>query len=205
MAVGMVVFDLGQVLVDWDPALTQDGVAATPEACRGEWAGFVRRTDFWTFNKRLDEGLPLAEAREWFARHHGEDVAFLDRYVSCYARSVKGAVPGMPVLVEDLRAGGVRVGGLSNWPAELYHHATDRVALVSELEDVVVSGRVGVRKPDPAIYHLMLDSFGTDPSATVFVDDVEENVDAARSVGIDGVLFTGAAALRGELRRRGAL
>ncbi|WP_043535166.1 HAD family hydrolase [Actinomyces polynesiensis] len=200
MAVQMVVLDLGNVLIDWDPALTQEGWAT-----REEWECFVERTDFWAFNRTLDAGVPLDRAHAWFAEHHGEDIAFLDRYLSTFANSLRGTVPGMAEVVGEVRASGTRVGGLSNWPGELFHHARERIPLLGALEDVVVSGYEGVRKPDPRIYRLMLDRFSLDPSATVFVDDVEENVRAADELGIQGILFTGAEDLRGALTSRGVL
>lgn len=200
MTVDMVVLDLGNVLIDWDPALTQGGAVG-----RADWEHFVDRTDFWAFNRTLDAGRDLDEARAWFAAHHGEDVAFLDRYVKGFAHSLRGTVTGMEAIVHELLARGVRVGGLSNWPAGLYHHATDNIPLVGELEDVVVSGFEHVRKPDPRIYRLMLTRFTLTPGRTVFVDDVEENVEAARSLGIHALRFSDAGVLRAELGALGVL
>lgn len=200
MTVEMVVLDLGNVLVDWDPALTQGEAVG-----RTDWEQFVDRTDFWAFNRTLDAGRELGEARAWFAAHHGEDVAFLDRYIGSFDRSLRGTVAGMDTLVHDLLARGTRVGGLSNWPAELYHHATDRIPLVGALEDVVVSGFEHLRKPDPRIYRLMLTRFGVAPGRTVFVDDVEENVTAARDLGIHALRFSDATVLRAELGALGVL
>ncbi|MGO3796257.1 MAG: HAD family hydrolase [Pauljensenia sp.] len=200
MTVQMVVFDLGNVLVDWDPTFTQ-GDAATRE----EWERFVVRTDFWTFNRTLDAGVPLSEAHDWFSAHHQEDIAFLDRYVADFGNSLRGPVPGMTEVVGELLDSGMRVGGLSNWSGELFHHATEQIDLVGRLEDVVVSGFEHVCKPDPRIYRLMLDRFSLRPEATVFVDDVEENVEAARDLGIHALLFTGAPDLREDLGRAGVL
>lgn len=200
MPVQMVVFDLGNVLVDWDPALTQGD-----DATREEWERFVERTDFWAFNRRLDAGLPLSAGHGWFSSHHAEDIAFLDRYISGFGSSLRGPMPGMAEVVGELLDSSMRVGGLSNWPGELFHHATERIDLLGRLEDVVVSGFEHVRKPDPRIYRLMLERFSLRPEDTVFVDDVEENVQAARNLGIHALQFTGAQDLRDDLGRAGAL
>ncbi|MFC7580413.1 HAD family hydrolase [Schaalia naturae] len=197
---GIVVFDLGQVLVDWHPEATQE-----PVADAGEWKAFVARTDFWAFNQRLDAGLPLGRARQWFAERYPGDVDFLDRYVANYPASIRGTVAGMDRLVADLLDGGVRIGGLSNWPGELFHHAVDLVPVVSRLEDVVVSGFEGMRKPEARIYRLMLERFGTRPEDTVFVDDSADNIEGAAALGIDAILFTGSEALRQALRHRGLM
>lgn len=194
----MCVFDLGQVLISWDPYLSQP-----PDASRAEWDAFVRRTDFWTFNRRLDAGEPLDQARRWFARRHGRDVEFLDRYIARYGATVRGPMPGMGEVVRGLKERGVRVGGLSNWPTELFHYAREGVALLGELEDVVVSGPLGMRKPDAQIYRHMLTHYGVTPHQVVFVDDSPENVRGAAALGIDAVRFTGADALTDALRARG--
>ena len=84
-------------------------------------------------------------------------------------------------------------------------HAVRREALGSELDDIVVSGRVGLVKPDPAIFELTRDRFGLDPARTVFVDDLPANVEAAQRLGFIGHVFSGAASLRTDLSERGLL
>ncbi|MDN5963262.1 MAG: HAD family phosphatase [Actinomyces sp.] len=200
MHLTMVVFDLGNVLVDWDPVLTQQG-SATPQ----QWQEFVERTDFWALNRTLDAGAEIAPAREAFAAAHGEDVAYLDRYVQHFPASLRGPVPGMTELVEDLERAGLRLGGLSNWSRELYHHASEGIELVGHLEDVVVSGFEGVAKPDPRIYRIMLQRFHTTADQTLFVDDMEVNVQAARGLGMLAHQFTDAQELRAWMGRRGIL
>ena len=196
----MVVFDLGNVLVDWDPFETQRG-----EVSRADWDAFLSRTDFWEFNRLLDGGLDFDEARRVFTEEHAEDADFLDRYLGRFGESIRGNIPGMEQVVADLKARGTRIAGLSNWPEQTYHFAEERSSLVGELEDVVVSGRVKMRKPNPDIFHYMLDLYGVPAGDVVFVDDVQENVDAAASLGIDAVLFTGADDLRAELVARGLI
>ena len=196
----IVVFDLGMVLVQWHPERTQLGDATVQE-----WQAFIDRTDFWAFNQRLDAGEPLSEARQWFAEHYGEDVAFVDRYISRFANSLTGPVEGMADVVADLKDRGVRLAGLSNWPGELFHHATTAVPLLDALDDIVVSGHVKMRKPDPKIYRLMLSRFGVAPREVIFIDDVQANIDAAADLGIDGIVFTGADNVRAELVSRGLL
>lgn len=196
--VAAVVFDLGQVLVQWDPYLPYEGRLA-----RDQVEQYFADVDFPTFNHRQDAGRPWSEARaEVLARfpHHAD--AF-DLYVEHFADSLPGPVPGSEALVRDLVEAGVRVLGLTNWSAETFHHAEPAAPAIGLLEDVLVSGREGVAKPDPRIFALLVERFALDPATTVYTDDSAPNVAAAAAAGFDAVLFRSAARLRADLVARG--
>src|SRR5699024_5067799 len=89
--------------------------------------------------------------------------------------------------------------------AETFHHAPQVAPAITQLEDVVVSGCEGLIKPDPAIFEILRERFGLDPVRTVFIDDLPANVEAARSLGFLGLVFTDAPRLRGDLRDLGLL
>lgn len=198
--VDAVVFDLGNVLVHWDAARAFAGVLPDAEVRR-----FFADVDFPALNQRQDAGRPWHEARAEVARTHPEHVATLDLYVARFAHALPGPVAGSAAVVDDLRAAGVRVLGLTNWSAETYHHAVPAAPVIGRLEAVVVSGREGVAKPDPRIFRLLADRHGLDPARTVFTDDSPVNVAAAAAEGFLAVPFTGAAALRADLVALGAL
>ena len=84
----------------------------------------------------------------------------------------------------------MRLLALTNWSAELFPHARERFAFLRLFEAVVVSGEERLAKPDPRIYDLLLSRHGLDPAGTVFVDDREANVEAARAAGMTGLVFT---------------
>lgn len=199
-AVDAVVLDLGNVLVRWEPARALTGLLSDAEVRR-----FFDDVDFPALNLRQDAGRPWALARAEVARTHPEHVATLDLYVERFADALPGPVPGSAEVVDDLRAAGVRVLGLTNWSAETFHHAVPAAPVIGRLEDVVVSGREGVAKPDPPIFGILAERFGLDPSRTVFVDDSPVNVEAAAGLGFQAVLFTGAEPLRADLVARGVL
>jgi 2-haloacid dehalogenase len=198
--VDAVVFDLGNVLVHWDPVLPFAGRLSADEVRR-----FFADVDFASLNHRQDAGRPWSEARADVAARHPGHVATLDLYVERFADSLPGPVDGSAEVVDDLRAAGVRVLGLTNWSAETFHHAVPAAPAIGRLEAVVVSGREGVAKPDPRIFRLLAERHGLEPARTVFTDDSPVNVDAAAAEGFQAVLFTGAADLRAELVARGAL
>lgn len=195
-----VVFDLGRVLVGWEPYL-----ALADRMTREEWEAFSAEIDFPALNLAMDAGLPHAEAIARVAASHPEHESTLARYCSNFGATLTGPVDGTTEIVEELGAAGIRLVGLTNWSAETFHHAAVSAPVIGRLEDVVVSGREGVVKPDPAIFRILIDRHGVRPEATVFVDDSPVNVEGAASVGIRGVLFTGAAQLRAELVELGLL
>jgi 2-haloacid dehalogenase len=109
-------------------------------------------------------------------------------------------------VVRDLHAAGVPQCGLTNWSHELYHdHAAGRFDLLDLLDHVVVSGTERIAKPDPRIFRLAAERSGLAPEQLVFVDDKAGNVEAARAVGMTGLVFTDAPALRAELTTLGLL
>lgn len=189
-----VVFDLGQVIVDWAPHGTQIGFLN-----RSEWEEFVKRTDFWKFNQTLDSGRDLAEARRWFAHRYPDDIAIFDRYIARFHHSIRGAVVGMDAIVSDLKIFSVPTAVLSNWPQDLFHHALEKIPLIHELGPRIVSGEVGLAKPDRRIFALLLRRLGKRPHEIVFIDDNIDNIEVALSMGIDAIHFTSAHALREEL------
>jgi 2-haloacid dehalogenase len=193
-----VVFDLGNVLVRWDPRRALAGRLPARDA-----DAFLDDFDFMAFNHRQDAGRSWAQARADLAASAPEHLPALDAYVEHVADTLAGPVPGSAELVGDLRASGVRVLGLTNWSAETFHLAEPAAPAIGLLEDVLVSGQVGVAKPDPRIFALLTQRFGLRPERTLFSDDSATNVAAAARAGFDAILFRTADALRADLVARG--
>lgn len=194
-----VLYDLGNVLVGWDPYGPFDGLD------RAAVDAFFAETDFLAHNHEQDAGRTWAELRALVARSWPQHATLVDRYVDGFAASLTGPVPGSAEIVDELAAAGTRLYGLTNWSAELFHHAVPAAPAIGRLEGIVVSGEVGLAKPDPEIFRLTVDRFGLEPARTLFVDDSPANVRAAQDVGLHAVRFTTSAALRRELVRLGLL
>ena len=94
---------------------------------------------------------------------------------------------------------------LSNWGAETFEATRNRFPFYEWFRGMVVSGRVGLMKPDPRVFHLLLQEYELNPAEVVFVDDHLPNVDAARRLGLHAILFQSAAELRGQLVSLGLL
>ena len=198
ITVETVVLDLGNVLVPWHPERAFDGLVGPEEVQR-----FFGDVDFPELNRTLDGGRDWADARRELAARGPWYARMLDLYVANFPRTLGGEVPGMAQLVAELHALGLRLLGLTNWSAATFHHAVPAAPAIGLLEDVVVSGREGVSKPDPRIFALLVQRFGLEPTTTLFVDDSATNVAAARAAGLRAVVFSGAARQRADLRSRG--
>lgn len=193
-----VLFDFGNVLVTWDPYAAYVG-----RMDRADVEAFFEAVDFPTFNARQDAGRSWADARREIAEHHPEHVSLLDVYTENFAASLVGPVPGTEEVVRELRDLGVRLYGLTNWSAEMFHEAEPAAPAIGLMQDVLVSGRVGLVKPDPRIFEAATERFALDPARTLFVDDSVANVTAAAGLGFRTLRFEDAAGLRAVLRDLG--
>lgn len=193
-----VVWDLGNVLIDWDPLPAIAAGVGEAEARR-----FLDAFDFRAWNHGPDSGGSWDEAEAELAATYPEWAEHGRSYRPHFARSLLGEVPGSVDLVRELHAAGLPQWGLTNWSAELYPHAPATYDFLELLDDVVVSGVVGLAKPDPAVYELLATRTGRSLSDLVFVDDRADNVAAALEAGLDGIVFTDAVLLRADLLARG--
>lgn len=190
-----VVFDLGGVLIDWDARYLYRSLLPDDGAIEA----FLREVRFEEWNEALDAGGDWDEAVERLASRHPERraliEAFRDRWEETLGRPIEPAVE----IVRELVDARVRAFALSNWSDRTYAIARPRFPFLGWFEGVVVSGEVGITKPDPRIYRTLLERYELEPGATVFVDDRRPNVDAAERLGIRGVLFVDAPTLRRDL------
>jgi len=194
------VWDLGNVLIDWQPhAAVAAGVG--PEEARRFLA--ADDFDFMAYNHGPDSGLDWDTAEAEVARTHPHWLEHCRAYRAHFAASLVGEVPGSVAIVSDLAAAGIPMWGLTNWSAELYPHAPAAYDFLGLFEDVIVSGVEAVAKPDPAIFEIVSRRTGRPLDRLVFVDDRPDNVAAAAALGMDALLFTDAVALRADLRARG--
>jgi len=195
-----VVLDLGNVLVQWEPAR-----ALADEMTPAEWTAFAEAADFPSLNLSADAGEPIEAVVARAAAADPEHGRILRRYYEHVAATLAGPVPGTAEIVAELAASGVRLLGLTNWSAETFHHASGAAPVIDTLEAVVVSGREGMVKPDPGIFGVVVDRYGVDPERAVFVDDSPVNVAGAEAVEFTALQFTDAETLRDDLARLGLL
>lgn len=198
--VDTVIFDLGNVLIQWNPRHLFTKIFGADEAAMEHFLSEVCNTEW---NEQQDRGRPWKEAiAEAVARHpaHESNIrAYFDRW----AEMIPGEIEGTVKILEQLRDLNVRLLALTNWSAETFHIAEARFPFLSWFEGIVVSGRERLMKPDAAIFKLIIERYHLRPEATAFIDDSVRNVEAAEQVSLHGVHFRSADELRSQLRALG--
>jgi phosphinothricin acetyltransferase len=190
-----VVFDLGGVLIDWSSRRLYRGLIDDPaeldrfftEVCTPEW------------HRASDRGRSVADGVAELVAAHPREAALIEVFDTRWQDMFGGELPASVDVVRELRAAGVRLLGLTNWPAEKFPAARAAFPVLGELEGIVVSGEEGIAKPDREIFDRLLQRYGVDPATAVYVDDRAENVETARGLGLAGVQFETADALRRDL------
>ncbi|MFT4082327.1 MAG: HAD family phosphatase [Nocardioides sp.] len=196
--VSAVVWDFGNVLLEWDPVPPVAAVFGEQEAAR-----FFAEFDFGAWNEACDAGRSWPDALAELEREQPEWLPYGRAYVENFPLSLRGEIPGSHALVRELAAAGFPQFGLTNWSHELYPHAPATFEVIGLLDDVIVSGTEGLAKPDPAIYRLLPERTGFDLDRLAFVDDRADNVAAAAALGVHAIRFTDADDVRRRLRDLG--
>lgn len=200
-APSVAVFDLGGVLIDWNPRYLYRHLFDDP----ADMERFLDEVGFAEWNHLQDAGRPFAVGLEELAAAHPARRQLLEAFIDRWPESLGGAIPASVDVVRELRDRGVRLLALTNWSAETFPVALDRFEFLDWFDGIVVSGELGVAKPDPAIFEHLLERFGIEARDAVFVDDSAANIEAAAALGFHSVHFEGPASLRAELTTLGLL
>lgn len=195
-----VVFDLGQVVLEWDPV-----AAFTDLLPSAEVADWMARVGFADWNRQQDAGRTWATAEEELITQFPAEEEVIRAYRAQFDRTLTGYVPGTGAVLAELEQAGVALVALTNWSAETFPLARDRFGLLDRFRGIVVSGEEGMVKPDPALFSLLCERYLLDPARILFVDDSSANCAGAESVGMHAHHFGGAAELRSRLAELGVL
>jgi 2-haloacid dehalogenase len=181
-----VLFDLGKVLLDWSPRYYYERFFDEDAALERFLAEVVAPE--WILE--MDAGKPIDRAIAERQRRFPEHAELIARWKEGWPEMLRGEIAGTVAVVEALRARGRRLYALTNFSTETFPIARARCPSLALFEDTVVSGEVGLVKPDPRIYALAIERCRLDPARTVFVDDHLVNVVAARAQGFHALQFT---------------
>ena len=194
-----VIFDFGNVLVDWNPAyLFLPYFGGDEQKCRYFTDNICNREWFTRMDRGETMDVCVAELQKAHPEYADAVAMFRDRWFEM----CNGDIPGMLEIIQDLKKKGVGVYGLTNWPAETFTEARRRFKTIASIDNYVVSSAVKLAKPEPKIYQLLLSKYNLKPEECVFIDDRVDNVDAAMALGMNGIVYPGGAdGLRIELAK----
>jgi 2-haloacid dehalogenase len=190
-----VVFDLGGVLIDWNPRY----LYRTLFDDEAEMEAFLAEVTTQEWNAEQDAGRPWSEAVEALVAQHPDRRELIEAYWHRWPETLGGPIQGTVDILGELRARGVRTYALSNWSAETFPLARPRFPFLEWFDGILISGEAKLAKPDPLIFAHLLERFGLEPGSTVFIDDSTANVRAAEAAGLIAMRFENPEKLRAEL------
>jgi len=195
-----IIFDLGGVLIDWNPEYVFREVIPNPERRRYFFENIC--THEW--NIEQDAGRSLEEATALLVDQWPEWETEVRAYYGRWEEMLGGPIAETVELLRELRDLGThRLLALTNWSAETFPVALERYDFLDWFEGIVVSGTERTRKPFADIYHRLLERYGIPAEEAVFIDDSLQNVEAAQAIGMQGIHFQNADHLQEALRGYG--
>lgn len=194
-----VVFDLGGVLIDWNPRHLYRQLIPDQD----ELKDFLTRICTPQWHLAHDRGVDTEQSCRDLAQVHPEYADLIMAWAHRGEDMVAGVFDDTVAVLSELRSGGVRCLALSNMEPDTFVERRRRFPFFRLLDGWVISGHEGVAKPDRAIFEILLSRYALEPAATVFIDDNQANVAAAAKLGVVAIEFTAAAQLRKELRDLG--
>lgn len=196
------IFDLGGVLVDWNPSYLYKQIFQSTSSM--DW--FLENICSMDWNEEQDAGRTIVEANqiliEQYPNFEKEILAYYGRWEEMLAGPIEGTVSILEALKND---GRFRLVALTNWSAETFPIARRRFPFLAYFEGILVSGDEGMKKPDPKIYELLLDRYQIDRNTALFIDDSLKNVRGGEAVGIESLRFLSPYQLEMEFESRGIL
>lgn len=185
MAINTVVFDLGGVLIDWNP----DYVYRTIFEDEAEMRNFLTQVCSPAWNEEQDAGRSIKEGTELLVAAFPEQEANIRAFYNRWPEMLGGPIHGTVSIFDGLKKKGLKTYALTNWSAETFPIALDRYNFLHWFDGRLVSGEEKTRKPFPGFYQTLIDKFAINPSEAVFVDDNLRNLEPAKELGFTTIHF----------------
>jgi 2-haloacid dehalogenase len=197
-----IIWDLGNVLIDWNPDYVFDDLIKDKE----------KRTYFFKnictpdWNENQDAGYPIKLATQELVTKHPDWKEYIEAFYGRWEEMLGGPIEGTVKIFRQLKEGGLyKFYALTNWSHELFPVALARYDFLHLFDGRVVSGEEQMRKPDPRFYKLLLERYKLSADEVLFIDDNLRNVQAAEALGIKSIVFKSPQQLEDELRQSGIL
>ena len=195
-SINTLVFDLGGVLIDWNPDYVYSSIFPNEE--ERKW--FLSNICTPDWNEEQDAGRSLQEGTEHLVKKFPEHEQSIRAFYGRWTEMLGGPIGDTVAIFRQLKFGTtLKLYALTNWSAETFPIALELYDFLHWFDGRLVSGEEGITKPHTAIYQLLIDRFGIEPARTIYVDDNLRNVIPARDLGFHGIHFQSPAQLREAL------
>ena len=192
-----IIFDFGNVLIEWNPRYVyQNYFPNDPEGMEN----FLNEVDFMGWNSHQDKGRTFKEGVADLSTQFPHYSHLIQAYYDNWKDSIGVAYWDTVEIMKQLKQKGYPLYGLSNWSAETFPYARAKYDFFELLDDMVISGYVGHVKPEPDIYHVLLEKVGKPAQECLFIDDSLANIQQAQRIGFQTIHFQSAEQLADELR-----
>jgi 2-haloacid dehalogenase len=196
--INTIIFDLGAVLIDWNPRLMYRKLFDNDEAMEH----FLTNVTTSEWNEEQDAGRPLQEGTELLVQQHPQHEEHIRAFYGRWDEMLGDAFEDTVEIFKQLKESGkYKIYALTNWSAETFPVAFDRFEFLKWFDGIVVSGEEKMRKPTPEFYHILFDRYQVNPTESLFIDDNYRNILAAEKLGVKCIHFTTAEQLEEELKK----
>jgi len=192
-----IVFDLGNVLIDWDPRHLYRKLLGNETEV--EW--FLENVCNDEWNIKHDKGQSFDKGISELSKLFPQYTDLIKNWFDRWEEMLGGPIENTVELLAELKKLGFPLYILSNWSAETYPKAEAIYEFLKWFDGKIISGEVGKIKPDPEIFHILIDTYNLNPENSVFIDDKLINIEAANLIGFQGIHFKNAESLRNDLRK----
>jgi 2-haloacid dehalogenase len=196
-----VLFDYGNVLVDWDPRRLYRQIFADP----AEMDWFLENVCTMDWHLRHDSGEPMAVTTAELVAQHPNYAEHIRAWDTRFSEMIGGEIAGTVAILEEIKRQGLKVGVLTNMPADQAWVCFRNFSRWALLDTIIVSGFVKMAKPGADVFRLALHALDREPHEVFFVDDSPRNVAAAEALGLPAHLFRTPEAFGDALRAAGFL
>jgi 2-haloacid dehalogenase len=196
-----IIFDLGGVLIDWDPRNLYRRLFSDQE----EMEYFLKYICTPEWNAQMDQGKPFQEAMDELSAAHPEYSVQIQAYLPRWEEMLSGPIGDSVKILGELKNLDCHLTALSNWSKETFPRVADRFEFLDWFDPLVISGELGLVKPDPDIFFHLLELINKKPGDCLFVDDSRQNIRLAEELGFYCIHFQSPGQLRSDLEKLGIL
>lgn len=197
-----IVVDFGGVLIDWNPRYLYRKLFPGNETAM---ESFLTEIGFTEWNQQQDAGRAFSLAVSELASQFPSYAELIQAYDQRWEESIAGPLQGTVDLLLPLKQAGFELHGLSNWSSEKFAAVRPKYPFFELFETILLSGDVKMIKPDPRIFQTLLERIARPAGECLFIDDSEENINSARTLGFETIRFVSSEQLHRELHQRGLL
>jgi 2-haloacid dehalogenase len=200
--INTIIFDLGAVLIDWDPRHLYRKIFKTED----EITWFLENICTHDWNEKQDAGRSFAEATDELLEKFPEHEFAIRAWYGRWQETIKGPIQGTVDILKEIKDQDThKLYALTNWSAETFPWALEKFDFLQWFEGIVVSGHEKTRKPFPEFFQILFDRYQVNPKNSLFIDDNKRNIEGGLALDLPGIHFQSPEQLRTELIKAGVI